>query len=205
MFAILGTIIIIVVMVNISVTYMKIADFKKESTGNYLTYVNLSINNYVGLDMIRGDLDWGPGSIASGSVNATLYTSGDNQGIVNRGNWSGTTAKAFIVRNVGNINSTLYIQAGKNAHDLFNSATGSNEEYMLNVTNKKANSCSGGAVLGVWTNVNKTGMGTKYCSEFSSLSGSNELYIDVLLTVPLDSNNIGNLSDTLTLTATASG
>jgi hypothetical protein len=74
---------------------------------------------------------------------------------------------------------------------------------MINVTNKDSGSCYGGNALGVWIDVNKSYV--KYCSHMGPLEDSNEIYIDLLLTVPADSNNIGNLSDILTITAMSSG
>lgn len=201
----LSVIAIIIVLINISVTFIKISDFQEKSTGKVLGFINLSVSNYVAINMSRDVLDWGSGSINSSYQNSTLYTRGDSIGIVLRGNWSGENAKAFIVENVGNVNCSLYIQSGKNAHDFFDSASSSNEQYMINVTNKEAGSCSGGASLGQWTDVNKTSGGTKYCSQFSSLGINNEVYIDVLLTVPADSNKVGNLTDTITIIANAAG
>lgn len=203
LFAILSIIAIIIVIINISITYIKIADFEEKSTGKVLGYVNLSVSTFVALNMLQDAIDWGPGNINYSYLNSTLYTRGNNTGIVERGNWSGENATAFVVQNIGNSNCSLFIQSGKDAHDLFESASSTNEQYMINVSNKEANSCSGGANLGQWIDVNKTNGGTKYCSQFSSLQNNNEVYIDVLLTVPADSNKIGNLSDTFTITATA--
>jgi len=205
LFAVLSIVAIIIVMINISVTYIKIADFEKKSTGNVLGYINLSVSTSIALSMLQDTLDWGSGNINFSYMNSTLYTRNNNTGVVYRGNWSGVNAKAFIVQNIGGNNCSLFIQSSKDAHDLFQSASSSNEQYMINVTNKETSSCSGAASLGQWRDVNKTSGGTKYCSQFSYLKDSNEIYIDVLLTVPQDSNVIGNLSDILTITATAAG
>lgn len=205
LFAILSIIAIIIVMINISVIYIKIADFEKKSTGKVLGYVNLSVSALIALNMSQDTIDWGAGTVNASYLNSTLYTRGNNTGIVERGNWSGENATAFVVQNIGTANFSLFIQSGKDAHDLFESASSANEQYMINVSNKETNSCSGGAGLGQWIDINKTTGGTKYCAQFSSLQNSNEVYIDVLLTVPIDSNRVGNLSDILTITATAAG
>ncbi len=191
---------IIVVLINISVIFIKISEFEKELNGQVTGYVNLTVQTYVFINISRDSINWSTGAVNNSFLNATIYTSGDNSGVVSRGNWSGSNAKAIVVENLGSSNCSVYIQTGKNAHDLFNSASSSNEEYKLNVSNKEASSCSGGtATLGQWTDVNKTSGGTKYCGQFDFHNDNNEIYIDVLLTVPRDSNNVGELSDTITV------
>ena len=199
--AILSLVAIFIVVVNLTVIFIKIADFNRETTGRVAGLVNITVNSFIMINMAQDNIDFGGGAINSSFSNATLFTRGNNNASVLRGNWSGENAKAFIVQNIGTLDSSLYIQTGKDAQDLFNSSSNSNEEYKINVTNKKPNSCSGGAQLGIWNDVNKTNKGTKYCSVFSSNPNSNEIYIDVLLTVPWDSGVVGNVTDSLTITA----
>jgi len=203
----IGLLIIVVIfsLINIFVTFIKISDFKRELTGQVLGYVNLTVNTVVSINMTNDVMNWSSGSINKGQLNSTLYTNGSNNGIVLRGNWSGKNAKAFIVRNIGVVNSSLFLKTEKNAHDFFNSLSSSNEEYQWNVSNKEVGSCSGGAELGIWADVNKTGSGTKFCSQFGFQEGWDEVYIDLLITVPYDSGNLGLLSDTITITADAAG
>lgn len=193
-------------LINISVTFIKIVEFQKEVTGfGSLSYVNLTIFTSTSINISRDTINWSSGTINNGELNATLYTNGENNGVVSRGNWSGVDAKGLIVENTGTINASLILKTEKNAHDFFNSLSSSNEQYMWNVTNKEAGSCNGGASLGVWANVNKTTGGTKFCSQFDYSNERDEVYIDILLTVPYDSVNIGLLSDTITITADAAG
>ena len=191
---------IVIVLINISAVFIKVSEFKKVLNGETFGYVNLTVQTYVYLNITRETINWSSGTINDSFSNATLYTLGDNPGVVSRGNWSGTDAKAIAVENLGSYNCSIYIQTGKDAHDLFNSSSSSNEEYKLNVSNKKEGSCSGGtATLGEWIDVNKTSGGTKYCGQFGNNDDNNEIYIDVLLTVPIDSNNVGELSDIITI------
>jgi hypothetical protein len=180
---------------------MKISDLNEKITGyatNVTTgYVNITIVQTIALNLTRGVIDWGSGSINSGEVNATLYTDGDNNGTVIRGNWTGENAKALILQNIGGVNASITIKTDKDAHDFFNSSSGTNERYMLNVTQRN-NSCSGGDyTLGQWADVNLTG--AKYCNHFNYQPPYNTVYIDVLLTVPKDANKIGYLSDFITV------
>jgi len=196
---ILSIIIMIIAMINIGIVILKFYDFREKITG-YATdygYVNITINPTIALNLTRDIIDWGPGEINSGQLNATLYTDSDNNGTVLRGNWSGENAKALILENIGSINCSVKIKTDKDAHDFFNSSTSTNEQYMLNVTQIN-DSCSGGDYpLGQWQDVNLTG--AKYCNHFNFQSLKNKIYIDVLLTVPRDANNFGGLIDFITI------
>lgn len=193
-----------VVLINISVTFIKIVYFERELTGYASGFVNLSIMTTLSMNVSRDTINWSEGMINSGEMNATLYTSGEAAG-VSRGNWSSSNVKGLIIANLGSVNASIFLLSGKNAHDFFNSSSSSNEEYKWNVTNKESGSCSGGTTLGQWQDVNKTSGGTKFCSQLDFHSNNNELYLDILLTVPYDSRNVGEQSDTITVTANAAG
>lgn len=200
--AVLSFISIILILINITSVFIKISDFKKEMTGKASAYVNISISSSVSINMTRDRMDWGSGRVDAGNTNATLYTQGDNNASVINGNWSNSSAKAFVVENTGNINISLSLQNTNNASDFFASTSGLNQEYKLNVSNKEPGSCSGD-LLGIWIDVNKTSGGTKYCSQLSSLDTKDEIFIDVLLKVPYDASNTGELSDTLNVIASS--
>jgi hypothetical protein len=202
--AVLSFISIIVILINIVGIFIKISDFEKEMTGKASGYVNISVSSIVTINLTRDSMNWGSGRVDSGSTNATLYTRGNNNASVSNGNWSEDNAKAFVVENTGNVNVSLSLQNVNNAKDLFASVSNSNQEYKLNISNKEAGSCSGDLV-NIWTNVNKTSGGTRYCSQFSPLGNKDEVFIDVWLKVPYDASNIGTLSDTLTVIASSAG
>jgi len=202
--AVLSFITIIIILINITSVFIKISDFKKEMTGKASAYVNLSISSSVTINMTRDSMDWGSGRVDTGSTNATLYTRGDDNASVSNGNWSNSSAKAFVIENTGNINVSLSLQNTNDANDFFASVSSLNQEYKLNVSNKEAGSCSGD-LLNVWTDVNKTSGGTKYCDQLSSLDTKDEVFIDVWLKVPYDASNLGALSDALTVIASSAG
>ncbi|MFH1710821.1 MAG: hypothetical protein ABH840_00750 [Nanoarchaeota archaeon] len=191
----------------IFIAFFGIFDFEGLLTGKATNegYFNITIMTSININMTQDSINWSSGIVDSGETNATLYTRGNDTGIVQRGNWSGAGAKAFVVENIGGVNSSIRLLTVKNAHDFFNSSTNSNEQYMWNVSNKESNSCSGGAVLGMWAEVNKTAGGTEFCGQFDNSQTRNEIYIDILLTIPYDAQNFGEQSDTLTVTADAAG
>ena len=192
------------IFVNITVTFLKIVEFNKELSGYSFANVNISINSVILLNMPQNLLDWGVGSVNSSFNNATLYTRGNNTGYVYGGNWSGSNVTGFVVQNLGTVNCSISIRTNKNAHDFFMSASNTNEEYKLNVTNKNPDSCSGGSTLGLWSNVSTDPGGTLYCSQFNHDTNHNEVYVDVLMTIPKDANKIAPQSDTLTIIGTPS-
>lgn len=200
--AVVSFISIIIILVNIASVFIKVSDFKKEMTGKASAYVNLSVISMVTINMTRDSVDWGSGRVDAESTNAILYTQGDGNANVSNGNWSVSSAKAFVVENIGNVNVSLSLQNTKNASDFFASTSGSNQEYKLNMSNKEAGSCSGD-LINIWTDVDKTSGGTKYCDQFSFLETKNEVFINVWLKVPYDSSNTGTLSDTLTVIASS--
>jgi len=191
----------------ISAHLFGIFDFKGFLTGKATNegHLNITILTAININLTRDSINWSSGIVTPGENNATLYTRGNDTGVVQRGNWTGADARAFVIANIGGVNCSIKLQTGKNAHDFFNSLTNSNEQYMWNVSNKESNSCSEGAMLGAWTDVNKTSGGTEFCKQFDNHQGSNEIYVDILLTIPYDAQNFGEQSDTLTVTADAAG
>jgi len=202
--AVLSFIAIAIILVNIASVFIKVSDFNKEMTGKVSGYVNLSVSSIVTINLSRSSVSWGSGRVDTGSTNATLYTQGSDNASVSNGNWSVSSAKAFIVENTGNINVSLSLQNTNNANDFFASTSGLNQEYKLNISNKEPGSCSGD-LLNTWIDANKTSGGTRYCDQFSSLDGKDEIFIDVWLKVPYDASNTGELSDTLTVIASSAG
>ncbi len=202
----LSIIVIMLALISIFISLASIYGLVEKLTGraSYSGFINISILTSININLTRDIINWSSGSINSGEVNATLYTRGESAGAVERGNWSGASALAIVVENIGNINCSLSIQTGKNAHDFFNSVSSSNEQYQLNATNKESGACNGN-LLGQWLDVNKTSGGTEYCSQLDFHRSSNEIYVDVLLTIPSDAGNIGEQSDTITITGDTAG
>lgn len=194
--SILAVIVILVAIVNISVSIFKISEYNKQITGFASGYVNITVDTQITINVTQDTINFGRGIITSGQLNATLYTNGAGTSVVERGNWSTAIASPIVVENIGNINASLKITAGKNASDFFDSATGSNQEYMINVSNKDAGSCNGGPVS-LWNSANVTEV--VYCNQLDFNTNRNEVYVNVKLTVPYDARNIDAQSDILTI------
>ena len=191
---------IVVVFLEISVIVLRTSYYKDELTGYASGFVNLTILTTVAINMSRDTINWSLGVIDSGELNATLYTSGENAYVL-RGNWSNANVKGFVVENHGNMNASLFLISGKNASTYFGGSQ-SQQAYKWNVSNKETGSCNGG-LLGQWQEVNISSGGTRVCSQFDFHRNNNEVYIDILFTVPYDVAYIWDLSDTITVIASS--
>ncbi len=187
-------------LLNIFMVFLNISFFKEKITGHASGYVNITILSQINIALYNDSIEWGGGDIDIGESNATLYTRGHDQAVVLRGNWSNESVYGMIIKNIGNVNCSLFIKTEKNASSFFQSSSNSNQEYMLNVSNKNGDACNGGVVLGNWSDVNVSDPGTKYCSQFSYSINNNEVFLDVLFTVPFDSQVTGYQSDNIIIT-----
>jgi hypothetical protein len=202
---IFSLVIVLVVLLNLFIVLLHISFFKEDITGMATGYVNLSIMTQINIALYNDSIEWGSGAIDLGESNATLYTRGDNQAGVLRGNWSNNSVYGMTIANIGNINCSIFIKTSKNASSFFQSASNTNQEYKLNVSNKEGGACNGGVVLGDWRNVNVSDTGTKYCSQFSYLTNNDEVFLDVLFTVPSDSQVTGYQSDQIVIMGDVAG
>lgn len=208
--AVLAVTIVAVALVNLGITYVKISDFNNQLTGLATGYVNVTVVTVTKINVTHDIIFWGGGSITGGKSHANLTTVRMGANVVN-GNWSTASsatnpASGLVVENQGNINISISFQATNNASDLFGNGTnipsGFIPRYQWNVTNNETASCSGGAGLNTWINVNKSDV--KFCHQFSPLTESNEIYLDVKLVIPYDTPNTGYaLIDPITITAAA--
>src|SRR3989344_329332 len=183
--------------------------------------INLSIEGGLIINFTTDLIEWGQGSVDTGSLNATLDSSRNSaETKVINGNWSMTNGstnfnrtRGLVLQNIGNVNATIYLKTGKNAADFLG---GSSPAYQFNVTNNETGSCGQNLTttgnsshanylgLGLYYNVNATlGDGTRICDWFNFEDAKDALTIHILLRVPSDSKT-NNLQDTITATAIAS-
>ena len=142
---------------------------------------------------------WGNGyvNITGGSDFAILDTATNE---VSNGTWVNTTAKGFVVENIGNVNCSLYIRMGKNNVTFIG---GSRPSYKYNVSNNETGSCTNSTdfLLSAWNEVNTTAdYGTKICDKFPFEDTRDQIKIDIQLVIPSDSRT-GLLEDIITATA----
>ena len=105
-----------------------------------------------------------------------------------------------IINNTGNINCSLAISSNKDAAAFIG---GTDPAYYLRVTDKETGSCSGGE-FGNWVVANGTAV--TYCDHFSSVTATDEIYVDAKLTIPHDANpgaTAVHKQSILTITASA--
>ena len=206
---------LIIVAVVVSVFAVKVNLFSDDfynrivtgfAAGNQSTgKINLTIESGLIINFTTDVIDWGSGRVTAGAANATLDTSRNATYKVINGNWTGwygNKSRGFILENIGNLNTTIWLKTGKNSTQFIG---GSNPAYQFNITNNGTNSCTNasGFNLGAYYDANTTSIsGTKICDVFDTRTGSDTIQIDILLRIPADSLT-GDLEDTITATAYA--
>jgi hypothetical protein len=182
--------------------------------------VNLTIAQGLIINFTTDLMEWGLGSVNPGAQNATLDSSKNtSETKVVNGDWNMTNSslnfnrtKGLVLENIGNLNATLYLKAGKTAATFIG---GTGPEYKINVTNNESSSCGQNAsttgnssnalnfTLGLYYNVNTTGDGARVCDWFNFEDAKDQLRIHMFLRVPADSQT-GLLQDTITATVVQS-
>ena len=196
-------VVLIVSVLSLSITFVKVSDFKEKLTGYYVGYVNLSIATSIILNISNDSIDFGSGAITEAQTNASLWTN-RTKGYILRGNWSVTGTNAIVIENIGNINCSVNLTTNDDASTLFGGSA-ANRAYKWNWSNKEAGACGDGLsnvgpiTNDLFTDVTKTPTETRICDQFGFSDGVDELYLDVFLTVPYDGNT-GVLGDVITIT-----
>ena len=208
--AILASVVLILALVNFSITFYKIHELNQKITGFASTnygYVNLTINTLTQLTISRESINWGAGlvNVSGGWNNATLITHGDFNGTVLGGNWTNNTdlAKAIVIKNSGNLNVSLKLQSSHNAYSFIG---GSNPSplFQWNISNNGTSVACGEwnetSAQNVFADVNTTQ--AVICNKFNY--GGNPLpmmFIDVKLLIPSSANRTDTaLNATFTIT-----
>jgi hypothetical protein len=114
-------------------------------------------------------------------------------------NWSNETVfepSSFQLVNDGNVNASVTITGDDDAASFIG---GTNPAYQYNASNEEALSCVTGATLQDWTDV--TTGSTAVCTNFGSVDTADEIYVDILLRIP--SNTQGEKETFVTFGITA--
>ena len=185
--ALLALVVLVFSLISVGVTFYKFSQFKEQITGFASGYVNLTVSSSVSINMTDDRVDWSSGNVNASEGNASLVTYGTTA-VVTRGNWSTAGIDAMEVMNIGNNNCTLNLSSNKNAAQLLGSTAGTNQSFKWNITNKEANSCYNVSTgqLGNFLDVNTTIQ--TFCSPFVFYDSRDEIYIDIALEVPYDTN-----------------
>ncbi len=190
---------VIVSVVAAGVTYFSLASLVTRISGfaTNTGTANLTVESTASINFTTNNINWGSGRVNDGAESAQLTTLETNN--VTDGNWTLQTSGGLRIENIGNTNVSLDLATGKTADTFIG---GTDPGYEWNVTNLEAGSCINASNLGVFTDVNNTGDGTRFCSVFQYLDNRDSIRIDLNLTVP-SSSFTGALGDTITATATA--
>ncbi len=189
--------------INLIITINKIGDIKiltgfATDTGT----ANLTIESLASINFTTDNIDWGSGIVDTGETLAYLDTKSNS---VTHGNWT-ATGTGLILENIGNINVSLDIKAGKTAATFLG---GTSPGYKWRFEDSlEAGSClnsTGGTdalPLDAFYDVNTTSPGTRVCEIFQFADGTDSLKIHLNLSVPYNAI-IGARGDIITATATA--
>jgi hypothetical protein len=203
--AVMAVVVVVVALFNLVMTFSKVSEFNKQMTG-YATssgtgYVNITVNTALAVDITPGVIYWGAGKInVSGSVYANLTTYG-NATRVENGDWVNATVTGLIIKNIGNVNASLNLTMIKNVTEFFGSLSNPVKKYRINISEKEVGSCNSTANLpfNSWLNANKSTW--RVCHNFGADGSYNELWLDVQLTIPYDTNTTATvLTETYTAT-----
>jgi hypothetical protein len=189
-------------------TFFSVNNFTNNVVGLVTTgSINLSVETGASFNFTTSTLDWGSGRVDAGKNSASLTSYNSPAGKnVSGGNWTLLTAGGLRIQNTGNVNVTLNISAGKTAAQFIG---GTGPVYRWNLTAVEAGAClnttggstsDGGPKMNLSEYNDATTSNWIFCEVFQYVSGSNEVRIDINLTVPSDSIT-GELSDTITASA----
>ena len=201
----LALVALVIAMFGAGVTYFSIANLTTKISGlaSSTGEANLTVVSSANINFTTASINWGTGEVDGGSDYAILNTAA---GTVTGGNWTAVNG-GFIVENIGNVNITLDLQAGKTAAQFLG---GTSPGYMWNVSNSESGSCVNMTYLEPYVG-NVSGFGvfadtstsvTRICDFFDFIDSRDTIEIDLNLSVPVNSLK-GALSDVITATATA--
>ncbi|MBU3913330.1 MAG: hypothetical protein KKE50_04515 [Nanoarchaeota archaeon] len=202
---VVAVIAVVLSLLNVGIILINAPVIKDRITGFASSgYVNVTVSTQITINLTTDTINWGAGTINAGQENASLNTNGALTATVLRGNWT-TTPTAIVIANIGNVNASLTLGAGKTAATFFGGSAG-DQAYQWNVSNKDVGSCNGGTeVMNTWRNVNSTAVPGKFCAQFGTLLAANEIYLDIKLVIPKLATLTGAQSDMITVTADPAG
>jgi hypothetical protein len=182
-------------LVNFSVSFIQLVNLENVLTGmaGTLGYVNLTVEGAIAINFTDESINWSSGAVQSPNTFAWLYSNGTVAG----GNWT-LENNGFSIENIGTVNVTLTLTAGKSAAEFI---SGSGPEYKWNMSQVELGSCTNatGTNLSVYFNTTKTA--TTFCSNFSFVTAADVVRLDIGVKVP-ETATMGVKIDTITAAAT---
>ena len=167
-------------------------------TGNVATetgLVNVTISTAAALNFTTAILDFGSGSVVSGT--AILQSNGTGLNT----SWSGPKVTGELVLvNIGNVDVTLTLEANNTATGFIGGASGAGLAAMVTNTTGHTTSCVAANFSGNFQPINTT---TQLACNPLSFSGNNSIDIDFELQIPLDAVGAKTVGIVATGTATS--
>ncbi|MBU1135891.1 MAG: hypothetical protein KJ559_00055 [Nanoarchaeota archaeon] len=198
LFLIITVVAVLVAFLNLSVFIYKIGKITGHAADTGVA--NLTVEAEVNVNFTTDSIEWGSGKVTAGQTSATLNTADNSATNITNGNWTGNTA-GLVLRNIGNVNVSLTLQAGK-AAAAFVGGTSPDYEWNISDTNLSGSCKESNVALGEFFDVNSTGPSAIICNPLGFDNAIDSIRIDIKLVIPYDSTT-GVLTDTITATATA--
>ena len=150
--------------------------------------VNLSVTSIIDINFTTKNVSWGSGRVNTGKTKAYLDSKSNT---VVDGNWS-ASGGALVLENIGNVNCTLNVSAGKTAAQ-FLGGTAPSYQWMFNIS--EGGSCTGGIGKETFINTTLNTNTTSVCTSLRYEPTMDEIRIYFNLTVPEDSlrNDLGDI------------
>lgn len=192
---------VVVSLLAAGLTYLSVAQFSTILSGFATStgQLNLTVESAAVINFTTNFINWGSGRVTEGQTSAQLTTLETNN--VSNGNWTLQTAGGLRIENIGNVNVTLNLSAGKTPAQFIG---GTNPGYQWNVTNLEAGSClnasAGSGALNLSVFLDTTTTQFAFCRIFQFVNSNDSIRIDINLTIPYNSLT-GALTDTITATA----
>lgn len=195
--AVIAIVAILIAFINFSISFSRFVHLRNVLTALVTSegYVNLSVSTTANVNFSVNTLNFGAGTHDAGTTtNASLDSTGTTS---TRGNWSWSNQR-LILDNVGNVNVSLNLSAGKTAAAFLG---GNSPGYWWNISNSDAAACANTSATDRWLATTTTE--TYFCSRLGHGGIANSIRIDILLHVPVDAAGQGTWKgDTITAKGT---
>lgn len=156
-------------------------------------YVNITIETGASINFTTNAIDFGSGQVDGGVSKALI----NSNGVSENGTWNYTNDSLHL-ENIGNVNVSLELSIDSDVDTFLG---GTSPAYQWNISNNESNSCTANASISLDTYFDANSTAVGICSVLNYEDSNDSIFINVGLTIPSDSNT-GNLSSTITATAT---
>ena len=204
MFIFFAVVAVIVSLFSLGLVYMSTNTLLSKISG-YVSSgeANLTVETKAEINFTTRAINFGSGRVNQQATAASLTTFAT--GNVTGGNWTLGTAGGMRIENIGNVNVTLNLSAGKTAATFIG---GTNPAYEWNLTNVEAGSCLNSTQQNIsftmnrWLTASSAAGSAIWCDVFPYEAGKDTVRLDFNLTIP-ENSLTGVLGDVITATVTA--